>query len=64
MKKFDWASLQVAIGASVVVGLAIVLSILMMHALVVVFGDWIWLLALAYVLLITFFYIIFTKERK
>ena len=64
MKKFDWAILQVAIGASVVVGLAIVMFVLIMHTLVVVLGNWIWLLALAYVLLITFFYIIFTKKGK
>lgn len=62
MKKFDWVILQVAIGASIVVGLAIVMFVLLMHALVVVLGNSIWLLALAFVLLIIFFYIIFTKK--
>ena len=62
MKKFDWVILQVAIGASIVVGLAIVMFVLLMHALVVVLGNSIWLLALAFVLLIIFFYIIFTRK--
>ena len=62
MKKFDWISLQVAIGASIVVGLGIVMLVLIIHTLVAVLGSGIWLLALAFVLLIIFFYIIFTKR--
>ena len=62
MKKFDWVILQVAIGASIVVGLGIVMLVLLVHSLVAVLGSSIWLLALAFVLLIIFFYIIFTKK--